>query len=50
MITISWEQLDEHIDKGDLKEWLNDEIQKDKQRQFEEDMEGRVRQKDGKNE
>lgn len=44
MITISWEQLDEHIDKGDLKEWLNDEIQKDKQRQFEEDMEGRVRQ------
>ena len=40
MITISWEQLDEHIDKGDLKEWLNDEIQKDKQRQFEEDMEG----------
>lgn len=38
MITISWEQLREHIEKGDLKEWLNDELSADKLRQFEEDV------------
>lgn len=38
MITLTWEQLDEHIEKDDLKEWLNDEVQADKQRQFKEDM------------
>ena len=40
MITISWDQLSEHIEKGDLKEWLKAERQKDKHRQFEEDMKG----------
>ena len=40
MITISWDQLSEHIEKGDLKEWLNDARQVDKQRQFEEDIKG----------
>ena len=40
MITISWNQLSEHIEKGDLQEWLNDERQADKRRQFEEDMKG----------
>ena len=40
MITISWDQLSEHTEKGDLIEWLNDERQRDKIRQFEEDMKG----------
>ncbi len=40
MITITWDQLSEHIEKGDLKEWLAKERQADKLRQFEEDMKG----------
>ena len=48
MITISWGQLDEHIEKGDLKEWLNDELQADKLRQFEEDMKGKGGKNDGR--
>ena len=39
MITISWDQLSEHIEKGDMKEWLNDERQADKLRQSEEEGE-----------
>lgn len=39
MITILWEQLSKHIEKGDLKEWLNDERQADKLRQFDEEGE-----------
>lgn len=39
MITISWNQLSEHIEKGDLKEWLNEARQADKHRQFDEDKE-----------
>lgn len=50
MISISWGELDEHIKKGDLKEWLNDELQADKLRQFEEDTKGCVRQKGEKDE
>ena len=38
MITISWNQLDEHIEKGDLKEWIKDLRQEDKWKQFEEDI------------
>lgn len=38
MITISWNQLDEHIEKGDLKEWIKDLRQEDKGKQFEEDI------------
>lgn len=30
MITISWSQLGEHIEKGDLKEWVKDLRQADK--------------------
>ena len=37
MITISWNQLGEHIEKGDLKEWVKDLRQADKGKQFEED-------------
>ena len=38
MITISWDQLSEHIEKGDLKEWLAKERQVDKERQLIEDL------------
>lgn len=38
MITISWNQLSEHIEKGDLKEWLKAERQADKERQLIEDL------------
>lgn len=37
MVNLTWEDIGEHIDKGDLKEWLKDERAKDKARQLSED-------------
>lgn len=33
MVTITFSQLNEHIEKGDLKEWLAKERQADKEKQ-----------------
>lgn len=45
MITIGWEELAEHQEKGDSAEWLEGKIKADKERQLLEDLFG-VRQND----
>jgi len=37
MVDLTWEDIGEHLDKGDLKEWLKEERAKDKARQLNED-------------
>lgn len=37
MIDLTWEDIGEHLDKGDLNEWLKDERAKDKARQLSEE-------------
>ena len=34
MIDLTWEDIGEHLDKGDLEEWLKEERAKDKARQL----------------
>ena len=36
MIDLTWEDIGEHLDKGDLEEWLKEERAKDKARQLNE--------------
>ena len=36
MVNLTWDAIDEHIDKGDLREWLKEERAKDKARQLSE--------------
>ena len=36
MVNLTWEDIGEHLDKGDLEEWLKEERAKDKARQLNE--------------
>lgn len=49
MVTIGWEELAEHQEKGDSAEWLKGRIKADKERQIMEDLFG-VRQSDDREE